>query len=118
MFQESSSSQSFSWRTFGALFFFFSAILGFELGVSVTERPDVIHSSILTKAYFSLSFFVVGGVDLGTPEGGPLIGRVLLWASYFGSPILATWTLIATVLKAMAPQRWYLRRLKDHIVVG
>lgn len=108
---------NFSWRTLGALFFFFSAIVGFELGVSVTERPDVVESSILTKAYFSLSLFVVGGVDLGTPEGGPLIGRALLWASYFGSPILAAWTLIATVLRAMAPQRWYLRRLKDHIVV-
>ncbi|MFT4825422.1 MAG: voltage-gated potassium channel Kch [Halioglobus sp.] len=117
MFQESSISSGFSWRTLGALFFFFSAIVGFELGVSVTERPDVVDSSILTKAYFSLSLFVVGGVDLGTPNGGPLIGRILLWASYFGSPILAAWTLIATVLRAIAPQRWYLRRLKDHIVV-
>ncbi|MFK8048864.1 MAG: NAD-binding protein [Halioglobus sp.] len=117
MFQEPSNSRNISWRTLGALFFFFSAIFAFELGVSVTERPDVVGSSVLTKAYFSLSLFVVGGVDLGTPDGGPLVGRALLWASYFGSPILAAWTLISTVLRAMAPQRWYLRRLKDHIVV-
>jgi len=117
MFNELNSSQSFSWRTLSALIFFIGAIASFELGVSVSERPDVVHSGILTKAYYSLSLFVVGGIDLGTPQGGPLIGQAMLWVAYFGCPILAAWTLVATVLRAISPQRWYLRRVEGHIVV-
>ena len=117
MFQDNYNASTFSWRSLGALFLFCSAIIGFELGVGVTERPDVIHAGILTKAYYSLSLFVVGGVDLGTPDGGPLIGRIMLWTSYFGSPMLAAWTLIEALLRSRA-QSWYLRHLRDHIVVA
>lgn len=107
----------FPWRPAGALFFFAAALLGFASGVSVTERPEVASASILTQAYYSLSLFVVGGVDLGTPYGGPLFGRVLVWLSYFGAPILAASTLIGALLRALAPQSWKLRRIKNHVVV-
>ena len=117
MYPDSYNTGSFSWRSVGALFFFVSAIIGFELGVSVSERPEVADAGILTKAYYSLSLFVVGGVDLGTPSGGPWVGRALVWAAYFGAPMLAAWTLIEAFLRAMAPQSWQLRRLKDHIIV-
>lgn len=107
----------FPWLSAGALFFFFSALIGFESGVVVTERPELATAGFLTKAYYSLSLFVVGGVDLGTPLGGPLWGRFLVWISYFGSPVLAAWGLIGTLLRALAPQRWQLKRLKNHIIV-
>jgi Trk K+ transport system NAD-binding subunit len=106
-----------SWRSMGAIFFFCSAIAGFASGVSVSERPEVAGGNFLTMAYYSLSLFVVGGVDLGTPEGGPLWGRVLLWLSYFGSPILAAWTLIEALLRAFRPQSWQLQRMNNHVVV-
>jgi len=106
-----------SWRTVGAVFFFFGAIIAFELGVTVSERPDVIDAGLLTKAYYSLSLFVVGGIDLGTPQGGHPLARALLWIAYFGAPILAASTLIITFVRAMNPQRWYLRRLRDHVVI-
>lgn len=115
--QKSYPSQKFPWLSAGAVVFFFSALIGFESGVSVTERPELASSDLLTKAYYSLSLFVVGGVDLGTPIGGPEFGRVLVWSSYFGAPLLAAWGLIAALLKALAPQSWQLRRLKDHIIV-
>ena len=111
------SKKTFPWRPAGALFFFFGALIGFASGVSVTERPEVATASLLTQAYYSLSLFVVGGVDLGTPYGGPLIGRALVWVSYFGAPILAASTLIGALLRAMAPQSWKLRRLKNHVVI-
>ena len=117
MYQDKYREGTFSWRSMGALFFFISAVVGFELGVAVTERPEVVTSGILTKAYYSLSLFVVGGVDLGTPYGGPWIGRAMVWTAYFGAPMLAAWTLIEALLRSMAPQSWYLRRLKDHIIV-
>lgn len=105
------------WRTAGAVFFFISAIIGFEMGVSVSERPEILESSLLDKAYYSLGLFVLGGMDLGTPEGGPLIGRILLWLAYFGAPILAASTVISALLKALNPQGWFLRRLRNHVIV-
>jgi voltage-gated potassium channel Kch len=105
------------WRSTGALFFFCSAILGFSSGVGVSERPEVAHGEFLTMAYYSLSLFVVGGVDLGTPMGGPAWGRLLVWVAYFGAPILAAWTLIQAILHAFSPRGWQLRRIRDHVIV-
>lgn len=109
--------KNFPWLSAGALFFFFSALIGFESGVVVTERPELAMSGLLTKAYYSLSLFVVGGVDLGTPVGGSSVGRFFVWISYFGSPILAAWGLIGTLIQALSPETWQLKRLKNHIVV-
>jgi Trk K+ transport system NAD-binding subunit len=109
--------RKFPWRSAGALLFFFGALIGFASGVSVTERPEIATSDLLTQAYYSLSLFVFGGVDLGTPYGGPFIGRLMVWVSYFGAPVLAASTLIGALVRAMAPQRWKLRRLKDHVVI-
>ncbi|MFT5573054.1 MAG: Trk K+ transport system NAD-binding subunit [Cryomorphaceae bacterium] len=109
--------KDFPWLSTGALFFFFSALIGFGSGVSVSERPELATSGLLIKAYYSLSLFVVGGVDLGTPIGGTTLGRFLVWISYFGSPVLAAWGLIGTLVRALAPQSWQLKRLKNHIIV-
>lgn len=105
------------WRSAGALFFFMSAMAGFSTGVAVTERPDIVSAGLLSRAYYSLSLFVVGGVDLGTPIGGSPVGRALVWLAYFGAPVLAASTLIEALLQAIAPRNWRFRRLKDHIIV-
>jgi len=115
--QTSHGTRDFPWLFIGAIFFFLSALIGFETGVVVSERPELATAGILTKAYYSLSLFVVGGVDLGTPLGGPFYGRTLVWMSYFGAPILAAWGLIGTILRAVAPQSWQLKRLNNHIIV-
>lgn len=60
---------------------------------------------------------MLGGVDLGTPTGGSEFGRALMWLAYFGAPILAASTLIDALLRALSPQRWQLRRLRNHILV-
>jgi hypothetical protein len=46
--------------------------------VSLSECPDVQSADILTKAYYSLGLFVMGGLDLGTPIDGPLFTRLML----------------------------------------
>ena len=107
-----------SWRSLCALFLFVSALIGFAMGVSVSERPEIVDAGLLVQAYYSLSLFVVGGVDLGTPQGGPLLGRWLVWISYFGAPILAATTLMEYLLRALRPQLWTLRRLRDHVIVS
>ena len=106
-----------SWRWIAALTLFLLALVGFGTGVSLTERPDVTTSNLLTKAYYSLGLFVVGGLDLGTPIGGPLLGRIMLWLAYFGAPMLTASAVIEAVIRVIAPKRWQLRRLKNHFVI-
>ncbi|MFT7687818.1 MAG: hypothetical protein ACI9FB_003175 [Candidatus Azotimanducaceae bacterium] len=111
------SNQALSWHWPTALGLFLFALIGFSSGVSLTERPDVIQSSLLAKAYYSLGLFVIGGMDIGVPTGGPLYGRVLLWIAYFGSPLLAASAVIEAVVRVVYPDSWKLRRLNNHIVI-
>lgn len=106
------------WRWPTAAVLFMCAFWGLMLGVSLSERPDVIHDDALTKAYYSLGLFVMGGLDLGTPQGGPRFGRWLLWISYFGSPILAASTIIEAVIKTISPYRWRFQMFKNHVIVS
>ncbi|MCH8142768.1 MAG: NAD-binding protein [Proteobacteria bacterium] len=117
MAQESFVSPTISWRWPVALIFFLLALGGLLSGVSLSERPEVIHSDILTKAYYSLGLFVVGGLDLGTPTGGSLLGRIALWLAYFGAPMLTASAVIEAVITMVSPNRWQLRRLRDHVVI-
>lgn len=105
------------WRILIPLGIFACALLGFELGVSTTERSDIESSGLLVKAYYSLSLFVVGGVDLGTPVGGSAFARALLWFAYFAAPAFTASTVMSALLMALAPKSWQVRRLRNHIVI-
>ncbi|MCB1684105.1 MAG: NAD-binding protein [Pseudomonadales bacterium] len=107
----------FSWRWPAAALLFLCAFGALLSGVALSERPDVTGESWLAKAYYSLGLFVVGGLDIGTPVGGTLIGRALLWIAYFGAPLLMASAVIDALLRAMAPHRWQLRRLRNHVVI-
>ena len=112
------SSRTLSWLWPAALTVLACALIGFSSVVSLTERPEVIQASLLTKAYYSLGLFVVGGLDIGVPVGGPLYGRILLWIAYFCAPLLTVSALLEAVWSVMAPHRWKLRRLRNHIVIN
>jgi Trk K+ transport system NAD-binding subunit len=105
------------WRWYAAVGLFMCGFLALVFGVTPTERPDIHSSGWLTKAYYSLGLFVVGGLDIGTPQGGPLLARVMLWFAYFGAPLLTASAVIEAVLRVMSPHRWQLRRLRNHVVV-
>lgn len=115
--QKKYASEPFPWLPTGAIVIFLMALIGFASGVSVTERPELATSGLLAQAYYALSLFVVGGVDLGTPVGGSRLGQVMVWTAYFGAPMLAAWGLISALLRALSPQSWQLRRLKNHIII-
>ncbi|MEM8765844.1 MAG: NAD-binding protein [Pseudomonadota bacterium] len=106
-----------NWRWIAAVGLFLSSVSALLMGVGFSERPDLGDAPLLTKAYYSLGLFVVGGLDLGIPEGGPAFGRALLWFAYFGSPLLMASAVIEAVLRVMRPQRWQLRRLSNHIIL-
>lgn len=114
---EDPADEELGWRWPMAAALYLAGIAGLASGVGLSERPDVADHGLLTMAYYSLGLFVVGGLDLGTPVGGPLAGRVLLWIAYFGAPLLTASAVIEAALHLMRPERWKLRRLRDHIVV-
>jgi len=106
-----------NWRWATAAVLYGIALSGQLAGVGFTERPYVFDAGLLTKAYYSLGLFVVGGLDLGTPVGGPAYGRAMLWIAYFGCPLLTASAVIEAVMRMMRPGRWQLRWLSDHIVI-
>ena len=106
-----------NWRWWAAAALFAFGFIGLNAGVSLSERTDVVASGILTKAYYALGFFVVGGLDVGTPVGGPLWARSILWLAYFGAPLLTASAVIDAVIQVITPDRWHLRRIQDHVIV-
>ncbi len=105
------------WKWYAAALTFLMAIVGFRSGVDLTETVHVGAAGLLTQAYFSLGLFVIGGLDIGTPTGGPLWGQVMLWIAYFGSPLLTASAVIEAVVRVLSPTRWRLNHLEDHVIV-
>jgi len=106
-----------SWRSWTAILIFGAGFFGFVMGVNVSDRPDVVDTGLLTKAYYSLGLFVLGGMDLGTPTGGPLYARILLWIAYFAAPIWTASAVLETILHALRPPAWRVKSIKNKIVI-
>lgn len=105
------------WRSVAAVVLFLCGFSGLMLGVSMSERPGVVDADMLTKAYYCAGLFLMGGMDLGTPVGGPTFARYLLWCSYIGSPFIAGSALVEALFRALSPRNWQLKNIKNHIVV-
>lgn len=106
-----------SWKSWSAITIFWLGFLGLIVGVGVTERPGVSEADLMTKAYYSLGLFVFAGMDLGTPTGGPLYGRIMLWAAYFAAPVWTASAVFETLLHALRPPVWHVRSIKNKIVI-
>jgi len=105
------------WRWWAAAILFLLGFGGLLAGVDVSERPGVADASNMTKAYYTMGLFVVGGLDIGTPQGGPWLARTALWIAYFGAPLLTASAVIEALIKVISPGRWQLRRLANHIII-
>lgn len=107
-----------SLRAVAAVAIFLIAFIGFQLGVTLTEDGAGQHRSLLMNAYYALSLFVIGGIDIGTPQSGPVLAVSALWFAYFAAPLLAISTLLEAFLRVFTNDRWKLRMLKDHIIIA
>lgn len=107
----------FGWRWVAVVSLFAVGLLGFSAGVTLTERPDVQTEGWLVRAYYVLGLFVVGGLDVGTPTGGPLWARGMLWIAYFGAPLLTASAVIEAAVRLLNPQGWRFRNLENHLVI-
>ncbi len=106
-----------AWRGAAFLAAFLCGWLALLAGVGVTER-DVAGVGLAGRAYYVLGLFVMGGMDLGTPTGGPLYGRVLLWTSYFAAPLITASALIEAAVRLVGPLALKVRPYRDHVVLG
>ena len=96
---------------------FAAAVAGLSAGVGVSER-DLSGVGLAERAYYALGLFVLGGLDIGTPVGGPPVGRALLWSAYFGAPIITAFAIVEAVLRIFGLGALRLRRLSGHVVIG
>jgi Trk K+ transport system NAD-binding subunit len=104
------------WRAALLVMVFAAGLTAFVMGVGVSGRPGVPIEGTLTHAYYALGLFVLGGLDLGMPSGGPPGARALLWLAYFAAPAITASAVTEAAMRAMRPQRWALRRLNNHVV--
>lgn len=107
----------FLWRGLAFGLVLGAGLAGLRMGVEVTER-DLSGAGPAAQTYYVLGLFVLGGLDIGTPEGGPLIGRILLWGAYFAAPVITASAVIDALLRLLRPLARRLRTLDGHVVVG
>jgi len=105
------------WRVLAFAVVFVVAVTAFSMGVGVSQR-DLVDSAWGERAYYALGLFVLGGLDIGVPEGGPPLGRGLLWAAYFVAPTITVSALLETALRLLGPLALRVRFLTGHVVIG
>ena len=85
-------------------------------GAEVSDR-EISETDFLTKVYYTLGLFVLGGLDLGVPSGGPTWARFALWLVYFAAPAITTSAVVEAVLRMIRPENFRLRTLRQHVVI-
>ena len=106
-----------SWKSWLAVILFGFGFVGLLAGVGLSERPDVADTGVFTKAYYAVGLFVLAGLDLGMPTGGPLYARILLWIAYFAAPVWTASAIFETILSALRPPVWRIKSVKNKIVI-
>ena len=106
------------WRGLAGAVVFACGLAAFVMGVEVSDRVGVGTAMVAVKIYYTIGLFVLGGMDLGMPSGGPLAAQVLLWIAYFAAPALTASAVVDGLFHILRPDAWKLRRLRGHVVVG
>ncbi len=106
----------FRWRGLVLVLVFFLGLIAFCSGVQVSDR-ELAKTDFMTKIYYTLGLFVLGGLDLGVPVAGPVWARLMLWVAYFAAPAITTSALVEAVLRAIKPTSFRLRHIRNHIVI-
>jgi hypothetical protein len=105
------------WRGAAFAVLFCAAWAALIAGVGVSER-DLAGTGLAEKAYYALGLFVLGGLDIGVPAGGPPVARVLLWSAYFVAPVITASALLEAAVRLIGPLALRVRPLKGHVVLG
>src|SRR5689334_7492087 len=95
---------------------FVCGLVGFTMGAEVSARPAVTNAPLMTHVYYTLGLFVLGGMDLGVPNGGPEFARDLLWFAYFAAPLITASAVLEAMMRVVSQQTWWHWRMRRHIV--
>lgn len=93
------------------------AIAAFRSGVGVSDRVGVESAGWATQLYYAIGLFVLGGLDLGVPSGGPVWAHIMLWGAYFAAPMITAGALAEALLRVWNPRWWRFRGLRGHVAV-
>ncbi len=105
----------FRWRGLLLALVFLIGLAGFLGGAEVSDR--LLADGVLSRVYYSIGLFVLGGLDLGVPSGGPVWAMTLLWIAYFAAPTITASALVEGAWRILRP-RAVMSRLKNHVIVG
>ena len=105
------------WRVLAFAIVYAVALTALALGVGVSQR-DLAEVGLAEKAYYALGLFVLGGLDIGTPVGGPALTRALLWVAFFVAPMITVSALLETAIRLIGPLALRMRLLSGHVVLG
>lgn len=92
-------------------------IFAFSNGVHTTESSDLSENGLLAWLYYCAALFVLGGLDLGVPSGGPFLAHVALWIAFFLAPIITAATVVEAAIRLLRPQVATLKSLRGHVVL-
>ncbi len=106
-----------SLRLLGAAAVIALAVGAFAAGVGTTGIADMGAESLAGWLYFAGGLFVFGGLDLGTPTGGPQSARIALWIAYFLAPAITTTVIAETMMKMVRPELLARRQLRQHVIL-
>jgi voltage-gated potassium channel Kch len=96
---------------------FILGVGAFASGVNTTEIADMGEQSLLAWLYYCAGLFVLGGLDLGIPAGGAVLGRTALWVAYFLAPTITVAAVIEAALRLIRSERSGLGALRGHAVL-
>lgn len=105
------------WRVLAALVVFGIGLLAFQGGVEISERPDLGSAGLLTRLYYTVGLFFLGGLDIGVPSGGPDWAVALAWFAWFAAPGVTASALVEAASRILAPHA-VRRGLRHHVIIG
>lgn len=104
-------------RAFALIAVLSMALYAFRSGVDVSARPGLPEAGPLTQLYYSFGLFVLGGLDLGTPSGGPVFAQEVLWGAYFLAPLITTSAVVEGAIYLMGSGILERFGLRGHLVI-
>lgn len=109
-------SQALLYRLLPSLLVFILALLAFNNGVYLEDKPNICTDPLFVQIYYIIGLFLLAGIDFGMPVGGTDFYRILLYISYFLAPLITVLAVIEAVLKTIGAD--YLKRpYKNHVVI-
>ena len=103
-------------RILPVLLVFLCGFISLQLGVGFSERTGDI--PLLSRLYYTIGLFFLGGMDLGAPVGGPPFAQKMLWVAYFLAPMVTATALIEAAITTLNLNKRSIRRLRGHVIIG